>query len=278
MVEQVETSATVRRGELRVTWLGQAGFQLEAGSEQVLIDPFFSPHPGRAYAPHEDWPTLARTTVVLCTHEHEDHLDVPFLLRLLEAGARPAVIVPAPVRTAASSAGIEAALLLGAEPARAIERAGLTVRPVPAFHGRGGDESVAYGFNHATDASDAVRYLGYVVELGGLRVYHSGDTLLYPEMAEILMALKPDVMLLPINGRDFMRERTGCVGNLNEGEAAWLCAEVGPRYVIPMHYDAMGDNLGDVGRFVTALRAIGAPVTAVVPARDVPVDLVVRSA
>lgn len=278
MVEQGGAGAGRGRGELRVTWLGQAGFQLQAGDEQVLIDPFFSPHRGRAYAPRPDWGALARTTVVLCTHEHEDHLDAPFLLQLAETGARPAVIVPAPVRSATASAGIEATVLLGAEPARAIERGGVVVRPVPAYHGRGGDEPVAYGFNHATDASGAVRYLGYVVELGGVRVYHSGDTLVYPEMAEILRALQPDVMLLPINGRDFMRERTGCVGNLNEDEAAWLCGEVGPRYAIPMHYDAMGDNLGDVGRFVATLRANGAPVTAVVPARDVPVDLLVRRA
>lgn len=276
MVEQGRASEVVERGELRVTWLGQAGFQLQAGNEQVLIDPFFSAHRGRAYPPRPDWQALARTTLVLCTHEHEDHLDVPFLLQLAEAGTRPAVIVPAPLRSAAANAGIDQDRLLGAEPARAIERGGVVVRPVPAYHGRGGNEPVTYGFNHLSDASGTIRYLGYVVELGGVRVYHSGDTLLYPEMVQILSELQPDVMLLPINGRDFMRERTGCVGNLNEDEAAWLCAEVGPRYVIPMHYDAMGDNLGDVGRFVTALRARGAGVTAIVPARDVPVDLAVR--
>jgi L-ascorbate metabolism protein UlaG (beta-lactamase superfamily) len=50
-------------------------------------------------------------------------------------------------------------------------------------------------------------------------------------------ALAPDVLMVPINGRDHVRESRGIVGNMNETEAAWLCAEVGPSYAIPMHYE-----------------------------------------
>jgi hypothetical protein len=55
--------------------------------------------------------------------------------------------------------------------------------------------------------------------------------------------------MVPVNGRDHMRESRGIVGNMNEAEAAWLCAEVGPSYVIPMHYECIDGNTGNPGHF-----------------------------
>ena len=98
------------------------------------------------------------------------------------------------------------------------------MHPVPALHGIGGDQPVAYEF---APAGGPVRFLGYVVEIGGIRFYHAGDGLVYPELPAALAALAPDVLMLPINGRDYMRESAGIVGNMNEAEAAWLCAQVG---------------------------------------------------
>ena len=61
----------------------------------------------------------------------------------------------------------------------------MTVHPVPSRHGIGGDEPVVYEFSSgASSLSDGgpVRFLGYVVEIGGIRFYHSGDCLVYPEL------------------------------------------------------------------------------------------------
>jgi L-ascorbate metabolism protein UlaG (beta-lactamase superfamily) len=81
------------------------------------------------------------------------------------------------------------------------------------------------------------------------------------------------VLLLPINGRDHMRESAGIVGNMNETEAAWLCAQFAPSYVIPMHYDAIEGNTGDPGRFTTLVYQAGTPAAVVVPPRARPVIL-----
>jgi L-ascorbate metabolism protein UlaG (beta-lactamase superfamily) len=80
-----------------------------------------------------------------------------------------------------------------------------------------------------------------------------------------------------------MRESRGIVGNMNETEAAWLCAEVNPAYVIPMHYECIAGNTGDPGHFTTLIRAPGhfttlirasdAPATVLVPARATPFAL-----
>jgi L-ascorbate 6-phosphate lactonase len=144
------------------------------------------------------------------------------------------------------------------------------VHPVPSLHGIGGDEPVVYEF--ARDGGP-VRFLGYVVRVGGIRFYHSGDCLLYPELPGTLSALAPDVLMIPVNGRDYMRESRGIVGNMNETEAAWLVAQVGPSYAIPMHYESIDGNTGDPGRFTALVRDSGAPATVLAPARARPLLL-----
>ena len=121
--------------------------------------------------------------------------------------------------------------------------------------------------------SGPVRFLGYVLEIGGIRFYHSGDCLVYPELPATLSALAPDVLMIPINGRDHMREARGIVGNMNETEAAWLCAQVGPSYVIPMHYECIAGNTGNPGHFTTLIRDSETPATVLVPPRATPLTL-----
>jgi L-ascorbate metabolism protein UlaG (beta-lactamase superfamily) len=67
-----------------------------------------------------------------------------------------------------------------------------------------------------------------------------------------------------------MRESRGIVGNMNETEAAWLVAQVGPSYAIPMHYEAIDGNTGDPGRFTVLVRDSGTPAAVLAPARARP--------
>ena len=256
---------TARRA-IDLAWLGQAGFRLTTSRETVLVDPFLSQRADRRYAPPAAAGDLLDTTVVLCTHEHDDHLDLAFLGELFAAGARPRVVVPAPVVPLAVAGGLDPAVLVPAAPGAPFRVGDVTVEAVAAVHGHGGDQPVEYGFRYDEDPDGSYRFLGYLVELDGVRVFHSGDTLLYPGYADELKRLAPDVLLIAINGRDYMREDLGCVGNLNEEEAAWLCRQVQPAFVIPMHYDGFANNPGDPGRFATAL-GDGTRTTLTVPAR-----------
>ena len=90
---------------------------------------------------------------------------------------------------------------------------------------------------------------------------------MYPELAGTLSALAPDVLMVPINGRDHMRESGGLVGNMNETEAAWLCSQVAPSYVIPMHYEAIAHNTGDPGHFTALVHESGGSTAVLVPPR-----------
>ncbi|HKW78307.1 MAG TPA: MBL fold metallo-hydrolase, partial [Candidatus Limnocylindria bacterium] len=123
--------------------------------------------------------------------------------------------------------------------------------PVPARHG----VKVADAYTFGQELSGGLhRYLGYVITLGGVRVYHAGDTIRYEGMAERLRELRVDVALLPINGRTPEREARGLVGNLDHVEAADLAADAGIATVIPMHHDTIDGNTGSVA----ALRAYAA--------------------
>ena len=256
-----------------VTWYGQAGFRLVAGDSRVLIDPFLTDRADRRYQPPAGPADFADITLVLCTHEHVDHLDLPFLRDLCAVNARARIIVPAPVVEIAVDGGLDRERLVGAAPGQELTEGNVTVNPVPALHGLGGDKPVVYEFAPEEEGgSGPVRFLGYAVEVGGVRFFHAGDGLLYPELPGAVSALAPDVLMIPINGRDHMREVRGIVGNMNETEAAWLCSQVAPSYVIPMHYEAIASNTGDPGRF-TSLVHESAAATVLVPPRAKPITL-----
>jgi L-ascorbate 6-phosphate lactonase len=253
-----------------LTWYGQAGFRIAGEQGRVLIDPYLSARDNRRYPPVATADEFADITLVLTTHEHIDHLDLGFLTEFVKVNDQARIVVPAPALDLAVRGGLSRDRLIGAVPDQVLHDRDVTVHPLPALHGVGDDEPVRYEFLEG-------RYLGYVLEVGGVRFFHAGDGLVYPELAPKLRALAPDVLMLPINGRDFMREAAGLVGNMNEAEAAWLAAEVGPEYVIPMHYEMFHGNTGDVGRFAVQLHSLaadGGPVL-VMPSRGRPFNLAI---
>ena len=98
--------------------------------------------------------------------------------------------------------------------------------------------------------------MGYVVQFGQWTVYHSGDTLCYDSMVNILKPFHVDVAFLPINGNDPAR---GVAGNLNTEEAAQLGKAIGAKLVIPHHYDLFEFNTANPTDFADAATRIQQP-------------------
>ncbi len=254
-------------GRVAVTWLGQSGFALFAGGTTALVDPFLSHHEKRRYESGLAADEAAGVDLVLCTHEHVDHFDAESAPAI--AGASPAArfVVPSPIVDLVTEAGVPGDRVLGVQPGETHEVGGLSIRPVPARHGVTMED--AYGFGEAL-SDGAIRFLGYVIEAGGVRLYHAGDTIHYDGMERTVGDLRPHVALLPVNGRTADREARDIVGNLNEREAAWLADAIGAETLIPMHHDLIEGNLGSTPEVVHAAEQERRAVSVLVPPRDVP--------
>jgi L-ascorbate metabolism protein UlaG (beta-lactamase superfamily) len=248
--------------ELR--WLGQAGFELRADGRTVLVDPFLAPHPDRLVPPAFEPAEAREVTAILCTHEHWDHLDPDALPALAGASPDAEIVVPEPIADLAPSGRARRA-----RAGQALALDGVTVHPVPACH------AVAAGDGYSLGDG---RFLGYVLELGGVRVYHAGDTIPFDGLERTVAALEPDVALLPINGRDPEREARGIAGNLDEREAAHVADAVGVDVAVPMHYDMFAGNPGDPGAFVNVVHRERLRFTAVVMSHERPLVYAGRAA
>jgi L-ascorbate metabolism protein UlaG (beta-lactamase superfamily) len=230
---------------MELWWLGQSGFRLRDPDTNLtlFVDPYLSPHDGRTWQAPVKAEALANADLILCTHEHIDHFDRPALQAAnATPGARFLLVVPQPIVEMARAFGIPSERILGAQPGQTLELMGARIHPVPACHG----VNVADAYNFGKELSGGlVRYLGYVVEFGGVRAYHAGDTIPYAGQIETLRRLKPDLALLPINGRDYFREKDlNIVGNMEPREAARVASDIGAQVLIPMHWDIFPFNRG----------------------------------
>ena len=264
VLERVRTAGS-GSGGVALSWLGQAGFVVRAGETVALLDPFLSPYRGRAY---ESALTPAEATgidLVLVTHEHVDHFDAEAAPTIAAASPGAAFVVPAPIVDMVTEVGVPPDRVVGVQPGDRLDLAGVAIRPVPARHGITMDD--AYGFGEELSGG-LVRFLGYVVDAGGVRLYHAGDTIHYAGMETRLADMRIDLAMLPINGRDPERESRNVVGNLNEREAAWLAREIRADLLVPMHYDLVPRNRGYPSLLLHSIERDHPGVAVHVPVRD----------
>jgi L-ascorbate 6-phosphate lactonase len=249
------------RGQVALWWLGQSSFVLRGPNATVLVDPFLSSHPDRLVAPPFAATDAEAFDLVAITHDHLDHLDDGAVALIADASPGASFVVPEPIVERIVSLGVDLHRIRAAQPDRIVDLTGVAVHPVPAAHGDEPEDAYGFGFERS---GGLYRYLGYVFDLGGVRVYHAGDTVPYEGMDERLAALTVDVALLPINGRDPAREAEGIVGNLDEEEAVQLAASIDTDVLVPMHYDMFAANPGSPEKVVAAAsRGARAPTVVV---------------
>ena len=238
---------------LAVWWLGQSGFALKSADATVVIDPYLSEHLTRKYEgtakPHVRMTRapirgadLGGVDLVLASHKHSDHLDPGTIPDLLAASASAILVFPESLRGHAEALGLPDGRLAGLDAGDVFERGGVRVRAVASAH-------------EGLDRDDRGRhlYLGFVVELGGVRVYHSGDGLAYDGLAGAIGPEPLDVVFLPVNGRDPAR---GVAGNMSAAEAVDLANALKPRFVVPHHYDMFTFNTVPAAAFEAEARRL----------------------
>ncbi|MDW8101220.1 MAG: MBL fold metallo-hydrolase, partial [Anaerolineae bacterium] len=179
---------------VEIHWLGHDAFRL-VGEKTVYIDPWKLP----TKAPLAD--------LILITHEHYDHCSPEDVQRIRGTGT----VVAAP---SAAASKLKAPVTI-VKPGDKLTLNGVLVEVVPAYN-------VNKPF-HPRKAG----HVGYIVTLGGERIYHTGDSDLIPEMK----GLQVDIVLVPVSGTYVM----------DAEQAAQLVEQLRPRLAIPMHY---GDIVG----------------------------------
>lgn len=233
------------RGRCGLWWLGQMGFALRIGGALLYLDPYLSESPKRKVAPLLAPRDLAGADLVLGSHDHGDHIDRPAWPAVAAAAPHARFVVPDLLLPGlASDLGIPLRRFLGLDDGKSARRGRLEVSALPAAH----------EFLDRDPVTGRHPHLGYVIRGGGCTVYHAGDTCLYEGIQERLRGLRPDVMILPINGRDAKRLSSGCIGNMTYQEAADLAGSVAPRLVIPGHFEMFAHNGEDPALFADYMR------------------------
>ncbi|MEX2405939.1 MAG: MBL fold metallo-hydrolase [Actinomycetota bacterium] len=188
------------------TWFRQSAMRYAGDGLKLYIDPWGT------------GPEDAPADLILITHAHDDHLQPSEIERL--SGADTKVVAPRDVAKELSGA------VTAVSPGESHEVAGVRFETVPAYN----VVEERLDMHPKTNA-----WVGYVIELGGRRYYHAGDTDALTE----LESLTTDVAMVPIGGTYTMDAR----------EAAGLVRAMRPQLAVPMHYGFVVGSPSDADRF-----------------------------
>lgn len=238
-------------------WLGQSGFLLQWRAQRVLIDPYLSDSLTKKYSttsnPHIrmserviDPELLKNIFIVTSSHNHTDHLDKESLLPVIKNNPGINFIIPEANRDfVVERLQCKRNFPVGLKDGESVTYRDFTIHGIPASHNE-----------IERDEMGNCKYLGYVIEFGKWKIYHSGDTLWFDQMIDLLNPFGVDIAILPINGNDPSR---GVAGNLNCKEAAELGKAIKAKCVIPCHYDMFSFNTADVSEFIKVSEKINQP-------------------
>jgi L-ascorbate metabolism protein UlaG (beta-lactamase superfamily) len=147
---------------------------------------------------------------------------------------------------AALGAGLPRSQLLPIEAFQGMVVGALRVTAIPAAH-----EDLAI------DDHGRALFLGYIFELGGIRLFHSGDCAPYPGLLDNLAPFRVDVALLPVNGRDARRKSQGILGNFDLAEAMEIAELADFGFCLGHHFGLFDFNTIDEAKARELVRSNG---------------------
>ena len=184
-------------GEVSVTFIGHSSFLVRMAGLTLLTDPVFSERaspvswagPKRARPPGRLLANLPPVDLLLLSHNHYDHMDLPSL-RALHRHSAPRVITPLGNAVHIRKAGRFEVQELDWWQQTSIDRPiAATITAVPARH---------FSSRTLRDSGRSL-WAGFMIEAGGIRLLFAGDSgdgLHWARIRERLGA--PDIALLPI--------------------------------------------------------------------------------
>ena len=189
----------------KITWLGHASFRIDGSKSTVYIDPW-------------KLTSTVPADVVCITHSHFDHLSVEDVEKI----RKPSTVIIGPSDCSSGFGNAFKTITAG----QSVACGDVTVEAVPAYN---------------TDKEfhqKKMNWLGYVVTVDGIRIYHTGDTDMIPEMSSITT----DVVLLPVGGTYTMTVQ----------QAVEAVKQIKPKVAVPMHCGDIVGSLADRDAFKSA--------------------------
>jgi L-ascorbate metabolism protein UlaG (beta-lactamase superfamily) len=160
------------QGQWKVTFINHSTFLLQTGKLNILTDPIWSDRtspvsfagPRRKAPPGLRWEDLPKIDVVLISHNHYDHLDVPTVRKLWSEQA-PRFYAPLGVSRYLKKLGVEKSTDMDWwEESQITDEIGLACVPTQHFSGRG------------TFDRNKTLWAGYVLKTAAGNVYFAGDS------------------------------------------------------------------------------------------------------
>ncbi len=188
-----------------IHWLGHDAFRID-GDRVVYFDPFQI-----SEGPPAD--------LILISHEHFDHCSPEDVARI----STPDTVIVTEAKAAKKLSGDVRVVV----PGDALTVRGITIEVVPAYN-------VDKAFHPKANG-----WLGFIVTIENVRLYHAGDTDFIPEMADF----RVDVALLPVSGTYVM----------TAAQAVKAALAISPKMAIPMHYGGIVGSADDAKAFRAAL-------------------------
>jgi L-ascorbate metabolism protein UlaG (beta-lactamase superfamily) len=197
--------------KIGITWSGHAGFKIIYGNKKVYIDP---------YKLSKNYENISDADIILITHNHFDHLSIEDLKNIINERT----IIVSAQECLSQLKSLQLKESIGIDPHDSVKVDDLKIETVPAYN-------VNKHFHPKDD-----RKIGFIVEFGKDRLYHTGDSDMIPEMKDT----NPSIVLIPVSGTYVM----------NAEEASQAVNQlINPRIAIPMHYGTIVGNKEDAIRF-----------------------------
>jgi len=189
----------------KIAWLGHDSFRVDAG-KTVYFDPY-------------QIQSGPKADLILISHDHFDHCSPEDVARI----QKPKTVILTEKDSAKKLKGDVRVM----KPGDSLVVEGIKVEAVPSYN-------MDKDFHPRKNG-----WLGFVVEVEGVRIYHTGDCDFIPEMK----SLKVDIALLPVSGTYVMTAE----------QAVQAALAINPKLAIPMHYGAIVGDEQDALRFKKAL-------------------------